>query len=117
MGLAEIVGEPEVDQAVDCVGFEARGHGKDAAIEQPATVLNSVMEVTRAGGGMSGLLCAVKAGGNHFIHGIASERVIQEVDHVVVVHVSTVDPSHPRRNDIPTLPESERWWRRRAPST
>ena len=23
--IAEIVGEPEVDQAVDCVGFEARG--------------------------------------------------------------------------------------------
>ena len=43
--------------------------------------------------------------------------VTGEVDHVVVVHVSTVDPSHPRRNDIPTLPESERWWRRRAPST
>ena len=50
--IAEIVGEPEVDQAVDCVGFEARGHGKDSAVEQPATVLNSVMEVTRAGGGI-----------------------------------------------------------------
>ena len=44
--IEEIVGEPEVDQAVDCVGFEARGHGKDSAVEQPATVLNSVMEVT-----------------------------------------------------------------------
>jgi glutathione-independent formaldehyde dehydrogenase len=50
--IAEIVGEPEVDQAVDCVGFEARGHGKNASVEQPATVLNSVMEVTRAGGGI-----------------------------------------------------------------
>ena len=50
--IEQIVGEPEVDQAVDCVGFEARGHGKDAAVEQPATVLNSVMEVTRAGGGI-----------------------------------------------------------------
>ena len=50
--IAQIVGEPEVDQAVDCVGFEARGHGKDSAVEQPATVLNSVMEVTRAGGGI-----------------------------------------------------------------
>ena len=50
--IAEIVGEPEVDQAVDCVGFEARGHGKDSSVEQPATVLNSVMEVTRAGGGI-----------------------------------------------------------------
>ena len=50
--IEAIVGEPEVDQAVDCVGFEARGHGKDAVVERPATVLNSVMEVTRAGGGI-----------------------------------------------------------------
>lgn len=50
--IEQIVGEPEVDQAVDCVGFEARGHGKDAAVERPATVLNSVMTVTRAGGGI-----------------------------------------------------------------
>jgi glutathione-independent formaldehyde dehydrogenase len=50
--IAQIVGVPEVDCAVDCVGFEARGHGKDAAVERPATVLNSLMEVTRAGGGI-----------------------------------------------------------------
>ncbi len=50
--IEQIVGEPEVDQAVDCVGFEARGHGKDSAVEQPATVLNAIMEVTRAGGGI-----------------------------------------------------------------
>src|SRR6266699_1029079 len=50
--IAQIVGEPEVDCAVDCVGFEARGHGRDAALEQPATVLNSLMTVTRAGGGV-----------------------------------------------------------------
>jgi glutathione-independent formaldehyde dehydrogenase len=50
--IAQIVGVPEVDSAVDCVGFEARGHGADAAVERPATVLNSLMEVTRAGGGI-----------------------------------------------------------------
>ena len=50
--IEQITGEPEVDQAVDCVGFEAKGHGKDAGSEHPATVLNSVMEVTRAGGGI-----------------------------------------------------------------
>lgn len=50
--IAQIVGIPEVDCAVDCVGFEARGHGKDAAVEKPATVLNSLMTVTRAGGGI-----------------------------------------------------------------
>ena len=50
--IERIVGVPEVDCAVDCVGFEARGHGKDAAVERPATVLNSLMEITRAGGAL-----------------------------------------------------------------
>jgi glutathione-independent formaldehyde dehydrogenase len=50
--IEQIVGEPEVDAAVDCVGFEARGHGTNANTEKPATVLNAVMEVTRAGGGI-----------------------------------------------------------------
>ena len=47
--IAAIVGVPEVDSAVDCVGFEAHGHGADAGQEHPATVLNSLMEVGRAG--------------------------------------------------------------------
>jgi glutathione-independent formaldehyde dehydrogenase len=50
--IAQIVGVPEVDSAVDCVGFEARGHGKEAVVERPATVLNSLMTITRAGGGL-----------------------------------------------------------------
>jgi glutathione-independent formaldehyde dehydrogenase len=50
--IAQIVGVPEVDCAVDCVGFEARGHGKEAVVERPATVLNSLMTITRAGGGI-----------------------------------------------------------------
>ena len=51
--------------AVDCVGFEARGHGQDAAKEQPATVLNSIMEITRAGGalGIPGLYVTDDPGG------------------------------------------------------
>jgi glutathione-independent formaldehyde dehydrogenase len=55
--IAEIVGVPEVDAAVDCVGFEARGHGSHCGHEHPATVLNASMEVTRAGGsiGIPGL--------------------------------------------------------------
>jgi glutathione-independent formaldehyde dehydrogenase len=55
--IEQIVGEPIVDSAVDCVGFEARGQGKDAAVERPATVLNSLQEVIRAGGaiGVPGL--------------------------------------------------------------
>src|SRR3954464_16092290 len=50
--IEQIVGVPEVDAAVDCVGFEAHGQGKDASKEKPATVLNSIMEVTRAGGAL-----------------------------------------------------------------
>ncbi len=63
--IEQIVGVPEVDAAVDCVGFEARGHGKDAAVERPATVLNSIMEVTRAGGalGIPGLYVTGDPGG------------------------------------------------------
>ena len=56
--LAHVLGgEPEVDCGVDCVGFEAHGHGADAGTEAPATVLTSLMETTRAGGaiGVPGL--------------------------------------------------------------
>ena len=49
--IAQILGVPEVDSAVDCVGFEARGHGEKGD-EEPATVLNSLMTVARAGGGV-----------------------------------------------------------------
>ena len=63
--IEQIVGVPEVDAAVDCVGFEARGHGDGHVKEQPATVLNAVMEVTRAGGsiGIPGLYVTGDPGG------------------------------------------------------
>ncbi|MEV6850544.1 formaldehyde dehydrogenase, glutathione-independent [Actinoplanes sp. NPDC051411] len=59
------IGEPLVDAAVDAVGFEARGHGSDAETEMPATVLNSLMTVTRAGGaiGIPGLYVTGDPGG------------------------------------------------------
>lgn len=55
--IEQILGKPEVDCAVDCVGFEAHGHGNAHTQEAPATVLNSLMEVTRAAGaiGIPGL--------------------------------------------------------------
>jgi glutathione-independent formaldehyde dehydrogenase len=55
--IEQILGVPEVDAAVDAVGFEARGHGAGAEQEAPATVLNSIMDVTRAAGklGIPGL--------------------------------------------------------------
>jgi glutathione-independent formaldehyde dehydrogenase len=63
--IERIVGVPEVDCGVDCVGFEARGHGHDAGVERPATVLNSLMEITRAGGalGIPGLYVTGDPGG------------------------------------------------------
>ncbi len=63
--IEQILGVPEVDCAVDAVGFEARGHGKDAEHEAPATVLNSIMDVTRAGGalGIPGLYVTGDPGG------------------------------------------------------
>jgi glutathione-independent formaldehyde dehydrogenase len=52
--LEQILGVREVDCAVDGVGFEAKGHG---GADQPAVVLNQLMEVTRAAGaiGIPGL--------------------------------------------------------------
>src|SRR5882757_2712350 len=63
--IEQIVGVPEVDCAVDCVGFEAHGQGKDSKVEKPATVLNSIMEITRAGGslGIPGLYVTGDPGG------------------------------------------------------
>jgi len=63
--IEQIVGIPEVECAVDCVGFEARGHGKDAVVERPATVLNSLMSITQAGGrlGIPGLYVTDDPGG------------------------------------------------------
>ncbi|WP_028302440.1 formaldehyde dehydrogenase, glutathione-independent [Oceanospirillum beijerinckii] len=55
--LEVILGEREVDCFVDCVGFEAHGCGCNHHAEAPATVLNSAMQITRAGGqiGIPGL--------------------------------------------------------------
>jgi len=64
--IEQILGVPEVDAAVDCVGFEARGHGEAGSQhEQPATVLNSLMTLTRAAGklGIPGLYVTGDPGG------------------------------------------------------
>jgi glutathione-independent formaldehyde dehydrogenase len=55
--IEQILGVPVVDASVDAVGFEARGHGSGHEEEAPATVLNSIMEVTKAAGklGIPGL--------------------------------------------------------------
>jgi glutathione-independent formaldehyde dehydrogenase len=46
--VEQILGTPEVDAAVDCVGFEAHGQGAEGSRkERPATVLNSVMLLAR----------------------------------------------------------------------
>ena len=63
--IEQILGVPEVDCGVDCVGFEARGHGQGALREAPATVLNSLMTITRAAGalGIPGLYVTDDPGG------------------------------------------------------
>ncbi|MDQ1123824.1 glutathione-independent formaldehyde dehydrogenase [Microbacterium trichothecenolyticum] len=63
--IEQILATPEVDAAVDAVGFEARGHGADAGHEAPATVLNSLFDVTAAGGavGIPGLYVTGDPGG------------------------------------------------------
>jgi glutathione-independent formaldehyde dehydrogenase len=56
--IEQLLGVREVDAGIDAVGFEARGHGHGAgAQEAPATVLNSLMDLTGAGGsvGIPGL--------------------------------------------------------------
>ena len=62
--IEQIVGEPVVDAAVDCVGFEARGHGAGAG-GAPATVLNDVMTITQVAGavGIPGLYVTGDPGG------------------------------------------------------
>ncbi|MBF3203154.1 formaldehyde dehydrogenase, glutathione-independent, partial [Pseudomonas aeruginosa] len=48
---AALLGEPEVDCAVDAVGFEASGHGHSGSQQEaPATVLNSLMGLTLVAG-------------------------------------------------------------------
>src|SRR6267142_2030902 len=56
--VADVLGVPAVDCAIDCVGFEAKGQGANGhVIEAPAVVLNGLMEITRPAGsiGIPGL--------------------------------------------------------------
>ena len=63
--IDQILGEPLVDCGIDAVGFEAKGHGGGSGDEAPATVLNSLMDVTAAGGalGIPGLYVTGDPGG------------------------------------------------------
>jgi glutathione-independent formaldehyde dehydrogenase len=76
--IEKILGVPEVDCAVDCVGFEAKAHGTEG-VEQPATVLNSLMTVARAGGGIGipGLYVTDDPGGidESAKHGVLGIRI------------------------------------------
>lgn len=63
--IDQILGEPLVDCGIDAVGFEAKGHGSGSGEEAPATVLNSLMDITAAGGalGIPGLYVTGDPGG------------------------------------------------------
>ncbi len=60
--IEDLLKAPEVDAAIDAVGFEAMGHGGK---EAPATVLNSVMGIVSAGAsvGIPGLYVTGDPGG------------------------------------------------------
>ena len=77
--IEQILGEPEVDCSVDAVGFEAHGYGAEAQKEEPATVLNSLMDLTQAGGalGIPGLYVTGDpgAGDDAARHGSLSIRI------------------------------------------
>ncbi|MDB6017165.1 MAG: fdm [Pedosphaera sp.] len=49
--IEAILGQREVDCGVDCVGFEAHGHGPKAE-DDPAAVINMLLEVVRAPAGL-----------------------------------------------------------------
>jgi glutathione-independent formaldehyde dehydrogenase len=56
--VADVLGVPEVDSAIDCVGIEAKTRAaRDHVVEAPAAVLNGLMGITRAAGsiGIPGL--------------------------------------------------------------
>jgi glutathione-independent formaldehyde dehydrogenase len=61
--VRQILGVPEVDASVDCVGYEAHGLGKQSDVEAP--VLNPLMEVSRvpSGIGVPGLYLPEDPGG------------------------------------------------------
>ena len=64
--IEQILGVPEVDAAVDAVGFEASAHGHpDEAA--PAAVLNALMDITAVAGGLGipGLYVTDDPGGNN----------------------------------------------------
>jgi len=59
--IAQIIGVPEVDSAIDCVGFEAK---QDTKTEQGSAALNTMILATRSGGtvGLVGLYVPMDPG-------------------------------------------------------
>jgi glutathione-independent formaldehyde dehydrogenase len=76
--IADILGVPEVDCGIDCVGFEAHGQGTNSGHAAPAVVLDTLMQTTRAGGslGIPGLYVTEDPGAaeESARHGILSLR-------------------------------------------
>ncbi|WP_373532522.1 alcohol dehydrogenase catalytic domain-containing protein [Vampirovibrio sp.] len=48
--IAEILRVPEVDCAIDAIGYEAHGHGHKSNREVPSDALDTIVSVTRSGG-------------------------------------------------------------------
>ncbi len=63
--VKKIIGSPEVDCFIDCVGFEAVGYGAALHENEPSVIVNAAMQVTKSGGslGIPGLYTAHDMGG------------------------------------------------------
>ncbi len=51
--IAEILGVPEVDCAIDAIGYEAHGHGRNFKPDVSSDALDTIIDVTRYGGQLS----------------------------------------------------------------
>ena len=97
--IAELLGEPEVDCAVDAVGFEARGHGHDGVKhEAPATVLNSLMGVVRVAGkigsGASANRLTIATGGKFRFNPQAGLATAYAVNLAYIYNLGSADRLH-----------------------
>lgn len=63
--IAEILKTPQVDCAVDAIGYEAHGHGHNADRERTTDAMDTIVDVTRYGGqlGVVGVYMPIDAKG------------------------------------------------------
>jgi glutathione-independent formaldehyde dehydrogenase len=67
--IADILDVPEVDCAIDAVGYEAHGHGHLVNQDSPTDALDTIVDVTRSGGqlGVPGVYLPMDPQGKGFL--------------------------------------------------